>query len=307
MLVEQIMRFRSYVCLLAFFGCSAAVELEDNVILEVDGRPGPIREFESYVETALQHETPFMRGELMAALFEEFIEEQLLLRAADDEGLEVEPAAVQRELDAMGSLAEGTVLTGEEEKARLAEKIEKQLKVRRLVQQRILGNLSVSDEEIASHYQGNREEFHQPPVIELSQILLDNAEDAAATRAALLEKPPLFQELARARSLGPEAELGGVLGSFRMGELPPAFEQAVASLRPGRISDVVETEYGFHIFRLDGRSEALELSLEDVSAAIRDELLRRKGEQAMADFLDTLRERYPVKVYRERLNFPFGD
>jgi parvulin-like peptidyl-prolyl isomerase len=65
-------------------------------------------------------------------------------------------------------------------------------------------------------------------------------------RAALAAGTP-FAEAARTWSDGVEAERGGDLGRIAPGQMIPAFEEAAFALRPGEVSDVVETPYGFHL------------------------------------------------------------
>ena len=65
-----------------------------------------------------------------------------------------------------------------------------------------------------------------------------------------------FGDLARAHSLSADARLGGDLGWFPKGVMPPEFDKVAFSLQPGQTSDVVTSEYGFHIFKVLDRRPA---------------------------------------------------
>ena len=242
-----------------------------------------------------------MRGEVMSALFEEFIDERLLLKAAEDQGVQVGEEEVGRELEKLAPLERE--MTGERES--LSRKVESRLKVWHLVEREVLSGLEVTDEEVRSHYDRHRDRYHGEATITLSQLLLENETEAQTIRQELVRSPDRFQLKAKELSVGPEAPRGGALGSFRKGELPPAFEEAVEGLEPGEISQVIQTDFGYHIFRLEGKTPAEPLQFEEVADAIRVELLRQKSSDAMSHYLEGLRQRYPVRVHRDRLSFPF--
>ena len=98
-------------------------------------------------------------------------------------------------------------------------------------------------------------------------------------------------------------------GSDRSREesFPPSFEGSVFALAPGKISDVVATDFGFHIFRVNEHSEAKELPLEEVRDLIRVDLMREKSDEAVAAYVTELRKRYPVTIHREHLSFALVD
>ena len=64
----------------------------------------------------------------------------------------------------------------------------------------------------------------------------------------LLRQGEDFAKVAKEHSLSPDREQGGDLGFFAKGEMPPEFDAIVFKLAPGRISDLVQSDYGFHIF-----------------------------------------------------------
>ena len=95
------------------------------------------------------------------------------------------------------------------------------------------------------------------------------------------------------------------MGTFRRGELPTAFETEVFDLKRGGLSGVVQTDFGFHIFRVNASHLAEDLSLEEVEATIRVDLLRQRSDEALALFLGDLVQRYPVWIDTEKLDFPY--
>ena len=292
--------------MMALSGVAAGCRARDDqpaAILEIEGRTVSLVEFERYVEESLPEERPFLRPELLSAMLEEFIDEQLLLRAAEDERIEVFSEDLYEELQATVAPDDEEVEVKED--SDLARRATGRLKVKKLIESRVLMDIDVTDEEVQMRYEEKRTFYRRPEMVEVSQVLLETEEAARELHAELAGRPGSFGEIARERSTGPEAERDGYMGAFRRGELPPSFEEQVFELRQGRISDVVQTDFGFHIFRVDKHIPASDLNLEEVSDAIRVELYEEKSGQALASFLQSLRERYTVTVYREHLNFPY--
>ncbi|MFQ5823827.1 MAG: peptidylprolyl isomerase [bacterium] len=58
-----------------------------------------------------------------------------------------------------------------------------------------------------------------------------------------------FKKLAKSKSIGPAAQRGGDLGYFNKGDFQPEFESVILNLKPGEISEIIESEFGFHIFK----------------------------------------------------------
>ncbi len=299
--------------LLLGFGCREAPP-EDPVIVQIGDRSVTRSEFERYLAATGAGVDQGAAGELESALLEQFIEEQLLLRAADEEGIGV-GAGEPQEQEKLGAQAAGKEATSgadgdESEPSSLPRRRSDPasvLRIRKLIETKVLSGIQVSDEEVAAYYQNRRSHFRRPEAVDVSQILLETREQAERVRQELGRQPGRFEELARERSVGPEAATGGRLGAFRRGELPSVFEQEVFGLPPGRLSPVVQTDFGYHVFRVNRVIAAHELSLKEASDAIRVELMRRKSDEALTGYLEALKKRNPVTVFAERLGFPYID
>ena len=90
------MRIWSSICLVALASCADKVAEGDRVVIEIAGQQVSVAEFTEFVESSVHQEDPFLAGEVMTALLEDFIEEQLLLRAADDAGVQADPEFLSR-------------------------------------------------------------------------------------------------------------------------------------------------------------------------------------------------------------------
>jgi len=303
-------KFASIVTVLTLVGCAEELPPESRVVLEIAGRPVTLGEFDSFIRMSVQQQSPVLSSEVMSALFEQFVEEQLLLRAADDAGIRADPKIVAQRMAALRSIPEaddsGTssipveILTNDDA---VAENLEKQFRIERLVSAEALAAVEIEENDIADYYDSHREDFVRPETVDVSQILVETEELAQELRKAILARTASFEDAAREHSQGPEAGRGGNLGAFARGELPPSFDAEVFALAPGAVSPVVSTDFGFHLFRVNSRTEEQPLSLEEVREAVRVELLREKSDQAMKSYLAELEKRYPLTVHHQHLSF----
>ncbi|MCU7801143.1 MAG: peptidyl-prolyl cis-trans isomerase [gamma proteobacterium symbiont of Lucinoma myriamae] len=142
----------------------------------------------------------------------------------------------------------------------------------------------VTDEQISKYYQDNIAQYTQPERRKASHILFalpTDADTAAkdklkAEAQAVLDKIKNgsdFSEMAKAHSQDPgSADNGGDLGFFGQGEMVPAFEESAFSLKPGDISDLVESSFGYHIIKLvsveGGESKPLDSVKDDIIGSI---------------------------------------
>ncbi|HEU4645952.1 MAG TPA: peptidylprolyl isomerase [Burkholderiales bacterium] len=104
-----------------------------------------------------------------------------------------------------------------------------------------------------------------------------------------------FAELARLNSADGTAALGGDLGWVYPGDTVPEFERAMAALKPGEMSGVVRTPFGFHLIRVEER-RAADVSLERRRQQARQALRERKAEDAFQEWLRQLRDRTYVEL-----------
>ena len=100
-----------------------------------------------------------------------------------------------------------------------------------------------------------------------------------------------FADLAREYSDGPTKNKGGDLGYLRMGQIDKRFESKIFALKKGEITDVIETDYGFHIFKVTDIKPETILAFEKVKDKIRQFLIEEKSKQEADLYAKKLREK----------------
>ena len=116
-----------------------------------------------------------------------------------------------------------------------------------------------------------------------SHILVDSKEEAIIIRAEIIAGAD-FAEMAREKSTGPSGPGGGELGWFGTGQMVPSFEAAVIALRPGEISDPVQTQFGWHVVKLNDVRILEVPDLDSVRSELEDQI-RNDAVQARIDEL----------------------
>jgi peptidyl-prolyl cis-trans isomerase C len=178
----------------------------------------------------------------------------------------------------------------------------------KLVESEIAGKVAVKPEAVTDFYQKNQDKFQQGPRVRASHILIgipQNA-DAATKQQAKAKADALLKDLkagkdfaatAKANSQDPgSAPNGGDLGYFEQGQMVPPFEQAAFALKPGEMSEVVETQFGYHIIKVAEKQESRVVPLEEAKGQIEEYLTQQNRHAQTELFVNALRAKAKVEI-----------
>lgn len=175
------------------------------------------------------------------------------------------------------------------------EELKDSLIMEKLLDQAVYASVDVSDDEVTAYYDANRDQFDRPAQVRARQIVV--ADEARGQEVlALLRQGRPFSEVAAEFSLSPDAQQGGDLGFFGHGEMPPEFDAVVFDLPVNRLSDLVKSEYGYHIFLVEEKRPAARLRKQDAAEEIRLLLEGGKKEEHYLGWLQELRARAVIAV-----------
>ena len=135
----------------------------------------------------------------------------------------------------------------------------------------------VTDEAVQAAYDEQYANAEPAKEWNAAHILLETQEDAAAVKAEI-DGGADFAETARTRSTGPSGPNGGDLGWFDEGMMVPEFETAVKALEAGQVSDPVQTQFGWHVIKLNEVRDVVPPTLDEVRAEIEGTLRRAAAE-----------------------------
>lgn len=240
-----------------------------DVIAAIDDQEVLYADFERYLEESAFDPDAVLDSRVLSALLDQMIDERLLWRLATD-----------RQPD-------NSSLRGREAVERLLSESARP---------------PVTDAEIAQYFRLHQEHFERPERIFIRQILLDDAVAAADLRQVWSWGAPYEEILERVTEI-PNAFVGEE-GEFRRDELPRSFSGYLFSLEPGTVSEVITTDYGYHVIQVVERLEPSRMELKDVSEEIRVELDQSHLQNELEGLVASARERYNVRVYVR--NVPFN-
>jgi peptidyl-prolyl cis-trans isomerase C len=178
--------------------------------------------------------------------------------------------------------------------------------INKMMEVEVASAVAATDADAQDFYAKNPDKFQQPESVRASHILLMTKDkDEAAKKAAkskideLLKRARAgedFAALAKANSEDGSASQGGDLGAFPRGRMVPEFDKVAFSLKPGEISDVVTTEFGYHIIKLTEKKEASTIPLDQVKPQVLEYLTKQKKQQRVDGFIEDAKKRAKIEV-----------
>ncbi len=200
------------------------------------------------------------------------------------------PEAFQQALGQAG-------LTGQAFKDRLA----RDLLIASYIDQEVTAKITLAPEQAKQFYDANPDKFTQPESVKASHILIGadakatpEEKHAAQQKAneilAKIKGGADFAELAKAESSCPSAKKGGDLGSFGRGQMVKPFEEAAFSLQDGEVSEVVETPFGYHIIKSQGKTPSETVPFAQVEDKIKSLLKNEEAKKRLTAKIEELKQ-----------------
>lgn len=178
----------------------------------------------------------------------------------------------------------------------------KDIVINNFIEQKFTAKAAATDAEAKKFYEENSDRYFKvPEMVRASHILVGADEKASAEERkrakekaeALLKRVKAgedFAAVAKAESSCPSASQGGDLGSFGHGEMVPAFEKTAFGMKPGEVSGVVESEFGYHIIKVTEKQETGAEKFENVKDKIAEFLKKQKVQQEVSSYVEELKK-----------------
>ncbi len=300
---------------LLFFACKKKVEEKPQnspvatvpaavrVVATVNGDPITLAEFqERFGRTGIkpEHEAEL---EIKVEFLNRLIERKMMLIEAKRKRIKVGQPEIDKKMEALrmeyGKDIKDLLASQGVDFEKWKSDIWEDIMIERLIALEVNRRISVSPSDVRRYYQANSQDFEKPEQVRVRQLVVAT-EDEARKVEELLQAGSDFATLAREKSTAPEAEHGGDLGYFAMGEMPAEFN-VVFGLPKGGISGIVKSPYGFHVFKLEEKRRAGRRSLDDVSKDITEKLRREKEDARYKQWLKELRSRTKFEVNYQAL------
>lgn len=245
--------------------------MENKVLAVVDGREVKQSDLQSLMQNLGQNAAQFAGEEGLQHLLNEIIAQELLYSDAVASKLDAEEAFL-------------TVL----------EQMKKSLLIQYAANQ-LMTSVTASDQEVKAFFDANPDAFKPEQTAEACHILVEN-KDLADQISTEIKEGLSFADAAMKYSTCPSKENGGALGEFSRGRMVPEFEDAAFKMTVGEISEPVQTQFGYHIIKLDAISDSRNVAFEEVRDQVTQQCVLAKQNEAYAKKQDELKGKYDVKI-----------
>jgi peptidyl-prolyl cis-trans isomerase C len=186
------------------------------------------------------------------------------------------------------------------------QQVRKQVTYQKVMEPEWAGKINITEEDTKKYYDENERRYSTPEQVRASHILITpeefadpNTDPNQAKEKALAKAKDLlkqvreeadFAELAKANSKDPvSAARGGDLNFFARGRMVAPFEKAAFEMEVGQISDIVETQFGYHIIKVTDRKEAAVTPFEQVKDKLVKELTQRKQAEFARAYIESVK------------------
>lgn len=284
------------------------------VVARVNGIDIPSAELERAIrnlEANVGQQVPAeRRSEIYRGILDQLIDQRLLELEAAARNIKATDAEIAAGIDQMKKQAPSAeafakaLASRKLTEADLRAEARQRLSVDKLLTAEIEPKAAVTEADIADFYKKNPQFFMQPEAVRASHILLKadtpEAKTAAKAKAEDLLKQIKggadFAALAKQHSNDGSAASGGDLGFFPRGQMVKPFEDAAFALKPGEVSNVVESEFGYHIIKSGEHRDARTVPLAEVSDRIAQALRQQKQQQLAQEFVQSLKTKAKVEI-----------
>lgn len=190
----------------------------------------------------------------------------------------------------------------------LKEKMKEELLYGKVLESEVKEAPAPTDEEIQKFFDENKDQMKQEEQVTASHILIKvdskaTADDKAKAKQKLegirkdiVDKKVTFADAAKQNSDCPSKAKGGDLGSFGRGQMVPEFDQAAFALKVGELSNIVETQFGYHIIQVNDHKEAKDATLADMKDKIKEYLQGDKTQKARQDYVQKLKDASKIET-----------
>ncbi len=280
--------FTATLCVAALVGCQGSStsggaktegKKDGKVLAEVNGGSITTGDFDRELKNLPEYlkamaDTPQGRKEMLDTM----VIRELILQQASKDGLD-KGAEIEEKL----------------------QDLKKRLIVESFLKKKVEIESKVSDDDMKKFYEQNKDKFKSGEQIKASHILVKTEKEAKDVQAQL-KAGGNFEELAKKNSVDSSSAKGGDLGWFGKGSMVPAFEKAALALKEGQISEVVKSDFGFHIIKLTGKRPAGIRPFEEVKEQIKGAIMPTKQQEVFQKIKDELKKTAKITIKEDVLN-----
>ncbi len=293
----------------------SAIIPEEETIAVINNKKVTLAGFQARLYSFLQHYRELIAtdenelGEIKNIVINQLIDEELINQEAARKGIQVSEEELESIMAESLSSYEQSNFDTYLQNSNLTEaawkmKLRQYLVQKKLIKEEVVEKIPITKREIKSYYQKNRDKFIVPQAIRVRNITLSTEGEAQAIRSQLLRRKS-FKALIKQHSISPDKVLDGDLGFITKGDLPEEMESAVFGKKfnrfKPRVTDVIRSQDGFHVFKLEQFRPRKNQSLDQAKPEIKQILIEQKWDEYYIRWLERLRKNASISIDEKML------
>ncbi|HOB23178.1 MAG TPA: peptidyl-prolyl cis-trans isomerase [Bacillota bacterium] len=252
---------------------------DGDIVVVVNGEP--ITAFKFYAE---------MEKQVGAQILQNMIIESLIMQEVERLKLSITDADIAQQLEMLRMQFPNEQSFQYALMGMSQENLYAQLKIQAALWKLGTRNVKVTEEEMKQYYEENKDDYKEPETVRARHILVKTEEEAKKIIEAL-DAGEDFAELAKAHGLDGTKDRGGDLGYFSYEEMVPEFSAAAFALEVGQYTkEPVQTQFGYHVIKLEERNEEKQYTLEEVKDSVQLAILSEKAASSQEIIQDLLKK-----------------
>jgi peptidyl-prolyl cis-trans isomerase C len=275
------------------------------------------RELNYYLDQASQQGRKVsddMLPKIRTDVLNNLIDREVLFQESQKEGIDIKPQAVDQQMEAIKQKFpnqaefEKAITKMDLSESDVKSQIKQDLAIRELIDKQVVQKIVVSDDEAKAFYDANPNLFKQPEEVKASHILIKVDSDASEAQKAEARKEIEkiqqklkaggdFAALAKEFSQGPSSVNGGELGYFKRGQMVKPFEEAAFALKPNEVSDIVETQFGYHLIKVLDKKPEKTFTYAEIKDQLSRNLKQQKVQKEAGVYIDKLINEAKIEKY----------
>jgi len=247
-------------------------------------------------------------------ILENLIDAEVLYQQSQKEGVKVDDQAINEQIEKMKKrYSDETAYKKALKRMQVSEKefrteIQRALAINQLLDTNVLQKITVTDEEGKKYYNNNLKLYWQPEKVKISLIWIkvkpDDKESKniqARKKIEMVQKKVKqgedFGKLAKAYSEGPNAQREGAWGYLKRGKTAEPIRDAAFALNVGEVSGIVETQYGYHLIKVNDKKPAGTTPYKEVQPKIEKHLKKEKEKAEIQGYIENLKKSATIKRF----------
>lgn len=270
--------------------------------------------FERQMAMSGQAPNPGQTPEMKQRVLDSLVDRELLKQETQKQGIKIEDADVNEQIATLqkkfptekefADTLKKMNLTESDLKVQLRQ----DLAIKRLIDQQLAAKVTITPDEMKAFYDSHPELFKTPETVRASHILIKvepsaSAEDKAKAKQRIvaiqdrLKKGEDFATVAKEVSECPSGANGGDLDYFQRGQMVGPFEDAAFTLKPGTTSDIVETQFGYHLIKVTDKKDASTVAYDEIKGKIEDYMKQQKVNEQLVQYIAQLKAGAKIETF----------